>query len=128
MSTAPSPAAKGPLLLSILIITVGVGWLLTAWGFGKEINWIWTLSLGVVGVAVFVLSGGVDKASVLVGPFLLVSSLLSVLRQTDRLGANTEMPLLVILFGVLMMIAQSPKVPAPSWYVPLEKNDGNPNL
>ncbi len=106
---------KGPLVLSVLIITIGVGWLLTAQGFGPGINWVWTLGLGVVGVLTFVISGGLDKLSVVVGPFFLVSSVLSLLRQTERLRPEVEVPALVILIGVLLAIAQSRLVPLPKW-------------
>ncbi len=51
MSTPTQP--RGPLILAILIITVGVGWLLTARGYAPGINWIWTLGLGVIGVLTY---------------------------------------------------------------------------
>ena len=109
----------GPLVLSILIITVGVGWLLTALGLGPGINWVWTLGLGVVGILTFVVSGGLDKASIVIGPFFLVSSLLSILRQTGHLHTDVEVPVLVILIGVLLAAAQTRFVPMPKWFAPL---------
>ncbi len=115
----PATTARGPLVLAILIITVGVGWLLTAWGYAPGINWIWTLGLGVIGVLTFILSGGVDKLSVVIGPFFLVGSMLSVLRQTERLSIDMELPILVILIGVLIFIAQLRVVPLPVWFGPL---------
>lgn len=116
MESGAAPS-KSPLILSILIITVGVGWLLTAKGFGPGINWIWTLGLGVLGILTFILSGGLDKLSVILGPFFLVGSVLSILRQTGRLVLDTEVPVLVILIGVLLLIAQMQFVPLPSWFV-----------
>lgn len=115
----PKPS-KGPFVLSILIITVGVGWLLSARGIGPGIDWVWTLGLGVIGFLTFILSGGVDKLSIVLGPFFLVSSVLSVLRQTQRLKLDTEMPVLVILVGVLLMIAQTRLIPQPSWIIPTD--------
>src|SRR5687768_11820102 len=117
---------KGPLVLAILIITLGVGWLLTAQGIWPGINWVWTLGLGVVGILTFVLSGGLDKLSVVVGPFFLVSSVLSILRQTDRLRPEIEVPVLVILIGVLLAIAQSRLIPLPKWFGPPSGGDENP--
>jgi hypothetical protein len=116
--------SKGPLILSILIITIGVGWLLTAQGFGPGVNWVWTLGLGVVGILTFILSGGVDKVSVVVGPFFLAGSVLSILRQTGNLGADLEVPILVILVGVLLLSAQLSAVPSPRWLVPLPGPEG----
>jgi hypothetical protein len=106
---------KGPVILALLIITVGVGWLLSAQGFGRGIDWVWTLGLAMVGVATFILSGGLDKLSVVLGPFFLVCSLLSVLRQTEKLDVNTEIPVLVILIGVLLLVAQARAIPIPRW-------------
>jgi len=114
-----SSPTRGPLILAILIITVGVGWLLTAWGYAPGINWIWTLGLGVIGVLTFVLSGGIDKLSIVIGPFFLVGSMLSVLRQTERLSIDLELPILVILICVLIFIAQLSIVPLPNWVGPL---------
>src|SRR5262245_43424270 len=108
--------SKGPLVLSILIIALGIGDLLTAQGFIPGIDWAWTLGLAVVGILTFVLSG-FDKVSVVVGTFLIASSVLSVLRQTDRITENVEVPLLVISLGVLIFIAQLSIVPAPKWLV-----------
>lgn len=119
----PHPRSQGPFVLSILIITVGVGWLLSAQGIGRGIDWVWTLGLGVVGFLTFVLSGGCDKFSAVLGPFFLVSSLLSVLRQTGQLDINTEMPILVIAVGVLLMVAQTRYVPLPSWFIPFREDD-----
>jgi hypothetical protein len=115
--TSGTSRSKGPLVLSILIIALGIGDLLTAKGFFPGIDWAWTLGLAVVGVMTFVLSGGIDKVSVVVGTFLIVSSILSVLRQTDQISENVEVPLLVIAIGVLIFIAQLGVVPAPRWLV-----------
>ena len=119
-STGSTPSAKGPLVLSLLIIPAGVGWLPSARGIGAEINWIWTLGLGVVGILTFVISGGLDKWSIIVGPFFLASSVLSILRQTGKLPFDTEVPVLVIFVGVLLLIAQTSLIPPPQWFQPLD--------
>lgn len=125
MSGTVPGRSKKPLILGILIITVGVGWLLTAQGLVPGLDWIWTLGLGVIGVLAFVISGGVDKASVVIGPFFLIGSLLSILRQTDRLALNTEVPLLVIVIGVLVVIAQMSAIPEPKWYEPPREGESS---
>jgi hypothetical protein len=107
--------SRGPLILAILIITIGIGWLLTAQGFAPGITWVWTLGLGVVGVLAFVLSGGLDKVSVVIGPFFIVGSVLSILRQREVLRTDIEVPVLVIVIGVLLLVAQSSAVPVPRW-------------
>jgi hypothetical protein len=52
-----------------------------------------------------------------VGPFFIVASCLSLLRQTDRLHINTEVPILVITAGVLLLVARLPSIPAPDWLI-----------
>jgi hypothetical protein len=111
--------SRASLVIPILIIAVGTGWLLTAQGFAPGVNWVWILGLGVVGILTFVLSKGFDKVSVVLGPFFLLASLLSVLRQTGQLSVDTEVPLLVISIGLLLLVAHSPGIPKPRWYVPL---------
>ncbi len=108
---------KGPPILAILIMTVGVGWLLTVKNIAPGINWIWTLGLLMIGVLSFVISKGVDKFSVMAGPFFIIASVLSTLRQTGRLALDTEVPILVIVIGALLMISQSARMPAPQWVV-----------
>jgi hypothetical protein len=107
---------KKTLVIPILLITLGVGWLLTTLGVVPEIDWVLTLGLAVVGILTFVL-GGWDKASVVIGPLFIVASCLSILRQTDRLHINTEVPILVITAGVLLLVARLPSIPPPAWLI-----------
>lgn len=107
---------KGLLVLSIFIITIGVGDLLTTLGVFPGIDWVWTLALAIVGVLTIVLSGGLDKVSIVIGPFLLVASGLSILRQTGHLDPKLEASLVVILVGVLLFVSQLSAVPPPRWF------------
>lgn len=108
---------RAPLLIPILIIVVGVGWLLTAQGIGPGINWVWTFGLGVIGILTFVVNG-FNKVSAVLGPFFLLAGLLSVLRQTGRLALDIEVPVLVISIGVLLLVAQLPAIPKPALFLP----------
>ena len=108
--------SKLGLALPFLIIAVGVGWLLTTLGLAPPINWIWTLGLAVVGFTIFAVNG-IDKASVVIGTLYLIASLFSVLRQTGRLQLETEVPILVIATGVLLLVVRSPLIPVPSWII-----------
>jgi len=109
-------SSKSSLIVPVLMITVGVGWLLSTLSIIPEISWIWTVGLAAAGLLPFVLSG-VDKATIVLGPWFLSASLLSVLRQTGRLELNVEVPLLVIIAGVLMLVARNSRFPAPKWLV-----------
>jgi len=115
-------ADKRTLIVPILLIALGVGWLLTTLGVAPGVNWVWTLCLAVVGLLVFVVSGW-DKFTAVVGPFFIVASCLSLLRQTGRLSADVELPILVVVLGVLLLIARNPAIPIPKGItLPSDKN------
>jgi hypothetical protein len=105
---------KRTLLIPWLLITIGAGWLLSTLGIIPGIDWIWTLGLAAVGVLAFAVFG-VNKITVVVGPFFVLASGLSVLRQTGRLHFDIELPLLVMLGGALLLIARRPTISAPPW-------------
>ncbi|WP_148075557.1 hypothetical protein [Bythopirellula goksoeyrii] len=107
---------KKTLLFPILLITVGTGWLLTTLGVAPGIDWVWTLGLAVVGLLTFVV-GGIDKVTVVIGPFLILASCLSILRQTGRLHFDIEVPILVIITGILVLVARMPSIPLPKWII-----------
>lgn len=109
------------LIIPILLIVLGLGWLLSNLGMLPEINWVWTLGLAAVGVWTFA-QFGFDKVSVVLGPIFLAASLLSFLRQSEVLEADIEVPILVCLTGVLLLVARSSAVPSPAW---LPENAGN---
>src|SRR5262245_38090555 len=98
-------SSRARLIIPILIVVVGVGWLLTALGVGSGINWVWTLGLGFIGIMIFVVAKGVDKVSIVLGMFFLLANLFSLLRQIGQLTLDIEVPLLVISLGVLLLIA-----------------------
>jgi hypothetical protein len=108
------PLNRKSLVVPWLLIAVGTGWLLTALKVGPGIDWVWTLGLAVVGVLAFAING-LDKVSVVTGPFFIAASLLSILRQTNRIRLDVEVPILVILSGILLLIARRPTIPVPDW-------------
>jgi hypothetical protein len=61
---------------------------------------------------------GMDKLSIIIGPLFLVASLFSVLRQTGRMSIDTEVPILVIVVGVLKVISRLSVIRAPAWIIP----------
>lgn len=113
---APRKADRMSIIIPVLLITIGTGWLLSTLGIVPGINWIWTLGLAMVGVLTLAI-GGLDKVTVVVAPFFIVSSCISVLRQTGRLHLDVEVPILVILLGVLLWIARMPTIPLPAWVI-----------
>jgi hypothetical protein len=107
---------KKAAFLPLLLMTFGVGWLLTSLGIAPRVDWIWTLGIGAVGLLTLAF-GGINKFTVVVGPFLILSSAFAFLRQMGMLRFEVEAPLLVIVFGALLLIAQMPAIPIPNWIV-----------
>ncbi|MBX3424788.1 MAG: hypothetical protein KF688_03820 [Pirellulales bacterium] len=105
---------KRTIILPVIMITLGAGWLLAALEFAAEVNWVWTLGLAAVGLLTFALYGW-DKLTAVVGPLFLTASVLSILRQTGRLRLDVELPILVMLAGVLLLAARHPRIPKPTW-------------
>lgn len=106
--------SKKAIAAPLLIVAVGIGWLLNVWGLLPAVDWVWTLLLALAGLLSFLLCG-FNKLTFVVGPFLLVASLFSVLRQMGRLSLNEEVPYLVILLGVLWLAGEFLRLPNPEW-------------
>lgn len=118
--SSPVKADKRTIILPIVLIGIGTGWLLTTIGIMPGIDWVWTLGLALVGLMCFLLSG-LDKVSAVVGPFFIITSFLSILRQSKLLHLDVEVPILVILAGVLLLVARSSAIPAPTWLIEATK-------
>lgn len=103
------------LVVPILTIVVGVTWLLNVLGIMPGVDWIWTGGLAAAGILT-VTVGGLNKVTVVTGPFLLVASVSSLLRQTGRLPMDREIPVLVIVLGVLMLVSQLSALPVPETF------------
>jgi hypothetical protein len=108
------PASKVGLAIPIVIVLVGVGWLLNTLDLIPDINWVWTLGLAAVGVATLMVEG-INRLSVVVGPFFLCAAFFSVLRQSGQISEKVEAPCLVILLGILLIVSQVSKLPPPEW-------------
>ena len=115
---------KGSLAIAVILIAVGTCWLLSTMGVMPQINWLWTLGLGLTGGLIIGLIG-VDKVTIVAGSFFVVTSILSVLRQTGRITFDVEVPILVITSGVLLIISRMPAIPKPKWL--LEDAISNPD-
>jgi hypothetical protein len=103
---------RSSLILGVLLVAVGGGWLLSSLGFIPTVDWAWTLGLAVVGVLAVALSG-FDKVSFVVSGFFGLASLFSILRQTRLLSMDVEVPLLVLSAGLLLLMARSRAIPMP---------------
>jgi hypothetical protein len=91
-------------LVSVLVIALGTAWLLNTLNFIPGVDWLWTGGLGIAGILVLAING-INRFTFVIGPFLLITSVFSILRQTGRLRPNIEVPVLFIVFGVLLLLA-----------------------
>ena len=110
----PVAASKRGAVVPILLIALGIGWLMTVHQVIPGVNWVWVLGLALAGLLMFVL-GGVNKFTVVVGPFLMIATVFSLLRQTGRISIDTEVPSMVIVAGLLWMASYFLPVPPPRW-------------
>jgi len=95
--------------LPILIIATGTGWLLSSKDILPGVNWAWVLVMATAGI--LVLANGLNKMTIVLGPMLLIGSVLVVMLQTERIAINMFFPVLVISFGLLMLIARFSSLP-----------------
>lgn len=93
----------------LLIMATGVGWLLSSNDVMQGVDWAWVLFLGVGGIVC--LCGGLTKISIVIGPLLLLSSVLVVMMQTKRIDVETILPVMVITLGALLLISRISKLP-----------------
>ena len=115
---------KSTIVIPVAMIAMGIGWLLTNHDVIPGVNWVWVLGLGIAGLRTIGL-GGIAKVPIVVGPFLIACTFLSILRQTDRISIDTEVPALVIIAGALRLIAHVMPLPAPTW-LGTESDDTGP--
>lgn len=96
--------------LPVTLIVVGLGWLLWEFRLFPDIDWIIGLGFVVGGIAVLALDG-LNKNSVVVGPFLVAIGIAWLAH--DRYGTHWRyiVPLMLMLLGALLLIARSPRVP-----------------
>lgn len=106
--------------MPILVILLGVTWLLNVLKILPGVDWIWTAGLAAVGILTLAV-GGINKLTVVVGPFLMVASVCSILRQTGRLEIDREVPVLTIVLGCLLLLVQLLNLPLPEMLTPEEK-------
>jgi hypothetical protein len=90
------------IILAVLVIGLGTAWLLNSLEIIPGVDWLWSGGLGVAGI-LFLAARGIDKFTFVIGSFLLISSVCSILRQTGRLRPDIELPILFIVFGVLIL-------------------------
>ena len=96
----------------VIVVVLGVSWLLDTWNVAANVNWVPTVGLATAGACVLVV-GGIDKLTVVVGPFLIAVSVCRSLSRIGSLAERVEMPVYVIILGCLLLLVQVAKIPTP---------------
>ena len=100
------------LVFPAFLIILGLTWLLNVVRIKPEVDWVWTAGLAAVGL-LFLLGWGLNKVTLVGGFFLIAAAVCSFLRQTGQLGIEVEVPVLLIVFGCLLALAQLSSLPLP---------------
>jgi hypothetical protein len=108
------PKARTAVVIPLLIMALGVGWLLNVLRVMVTVDWVWTLGLAAVGI-LSLATTRLTRNSFVIGTFLITASVLSVLRQTNVINFDIEVPVLVIVFGGLLLLAHLLRLPLPAW-------------
>ena len=109
-------------VVPVLIIVLGVTWLLNVLQVLPAVDWVWTAGLAAVGILTL-LVGGINRLTVVVGPFLLVGSICSLLRQLGSLSVDREVPILITFLGIFMLVAQVLGLSLPEFLKPEDAPD-----
>jgi hypothetical protein len=99
-------------VLPVLLVVFGFCWLLAEMKVFDIGKMMWTMGLLCAGVALFI-HGGVNKATFVLGGFLICGSVMSLLRYNGVFSMEIEVPVLVMIFGALMTINQTRFIPQP---------------
>lgn len=92
-------------VLPVLVIAVGVALLLDVRRVLPGVEWIFPVVFAAAGLLTLYVRR-FDKITFVFGPALLVASVTSFLRETGRLSLECELPILIIVLGGLMLLAQ----------------------
>jgi succinate-acetate transporter protein len=98
------------IIAPLFLIMIGVGWVLSVEHVLPMVNWIFVLMLGTAGLSILLVKR-LTRSSIIAGPFLMLWALLTFLKQVGTIDAELEMPVLVILFGVLLLISRMAPLP-----------------
>jgi lipoprotein signal peptidase len=96
--------------LPITLIVVGAIGLIWYFRWLPDLDWIISLGFIAGGVLVLIIDR-VNKSSIVTGPFLIAVGIAWWLRDTYRWSWNLIIPALLVILGVLMLIARSPRIP-----------------
>jgi hypothetical protein len=96
--------SRSLIVFGVITIAFGGIWLLAQLHMLPDINWLWTGFLAGCGALCFA-AGGISRASVVMGLWFFAAAVTSVMRRMGGLSFEVEVPVLVIVFGFLLLLA-----------------------
>src|SRR5688572_17470952 len=93
------------IIAPLFLIVIGVGWLLSVKQVLPTVDWVWVLLLGTAGLSILLVKR-LTRTSIIAGPFLILWAALSFMRQTGKISEEVLVPVLIILFGVLLLVSR----------------------
>ena len=99
-------------VLPIFLIVMGILWLLFALNWIPDLDWLIGLGFIAAGIGVM-LTDGINKQSIVSGPFLISLGIAWFLRLQYGAQYNYIVPILLIVLGLLMLLARLPQIPEP---------------
>ena len=100
--------------LPLFIVVLGAAWLVDNLQIVPAVNWVWTVSLGAPGILVLLFARW-NSVNFIIGAFMTVASLFSLLRQTQVIGEQVMVPCLTIVFGAVLLFIRLVHIPLPRW-------------
>lgn len=92
-----------PVVIAVLLILFGAFWLFDALHWIRGVRWLWSIGLAACGLLIFG-AGGFNKKTWLIGGYMFILCLFSVIRLTGHISLEVEIPSLVISFGALLLV------------------------
>lgn len=97
--------------LPVTLIVVGIGWLLWELRLFPDLDWIISIGFVVAGIAVIAIDG-VNKNSIVLGPFLVAAGIAWFVHDRYDWGYwRVIVPAMLVLLGILMLVARDPRIP-----------------
>ncbi|KAF0814343.1 hypothetical protein IGB42_01244 [Andreprevotia sp. IGB-42] len=97
-------------LFPIALIVVGAGWLVSELHLLPEANWIVIFGLIAAGLGVLAVEG-INRSSIVTGPLLIAGGVLTFVHERTGAGWSVLIPVLLMLWGLLLLVARLPAIP-----------------
>ncbi|GAA5785789.1 hypothetical protein GCM10007860_12400 [Chitiniphilus shinanonensis] len=97
-------------LLPIALIVIGAGWLVNSLNVAPAVSWIVVFGLVCAGIGVLLVEG-CNKRTVVTGPLLILGGGGVFANQQYQWGWSVLLPLLMMAWGLLLLVARLDAVP-----------------